>query len=53
VDEDSSLCQTQNQLAETLNVIQAAIFKRLKAMGKVYKEGKWVSYKLKERDIER
>jgi len=42
VDEDP--CQTQNQLAETLNVTQAAISKRLKAMEKVYKEGSWVPY---------
>jgi len=46
-------CQTQNQLAKTLNVTQAAISKRLKAMGKVYKEGRWVPYELKERNIER
>jgi len=25
----------------------------MKALGKVYKEGKWVPYKLKPRDIER
>ena len=51
VDEDP--CQTQKQLAEALNCAQSVISDRLKALGKVYKEGKWVSYKLKPRDIER
>ena len=51
VDEDP--CQTQKQLAEALNCAQSVISDRLKALRKVYKEGKWVSYKLKPRDIER
>ena len=50
---DENPCQTQKQLAEALNCAQSVISDRLKALGKVYKEGKWVSYKLKPRDIER
>ena len=48
VDED--LCQTQKQLAEELNCAQFVISDRLKALGKVYKEIKWVPYKLQPRD---
>ena len=51
VDEDP--CQMQRQLAEALNCAQSVISDRLKALGKVYKEGKWVPYELKPRDIER
>ena len=38
VDEDPY--QTQKQLAETLNCAQSVISDRLKALGKIYKEGK-------------
>ena len=41
------------QLAEALNCAQSVISDCLKAVGKVYKEGKWVPYELKLRDIER
>lgn len=51
LDEDNT--QTEKQLAEALEVTQAAISQRLKAMGKIQKAGKWVPYQLKERDIER
>lgn len=51
LDEDST--QTEKQLAETLEVAQSTISERLKAMGKIQKEGKWVPYQLEERDIER
>ncbi|XP_018399863.1 PREDICTED: zinc finger protein 808-like [Cyphomyrmex costatus] len=50
---DEDLCQTQKQLAEALNCTQSVISDRLKALGKVYKEGKWFPYELKLRDIER
>ena len=49
----------EKQLVEALNCAQSVISDRLKALGKVYKEGKWVSgyelipYELKPRDIER
>lgn len=41
------------ELAETLGVSQQAISKRLKALGMIQKEGNWVPYELKPRDIER
>jgi len=47
VDEDP--CQTQKQLAEALNCAQFVISDRLKALGKVYKEGKWIPYETKRR----
>lgn len=46
-------CQTQNNLAKSLNASQTSISRRLKAIGKVYKVGRWVPYELKEKDIER
>ena len=45
--------QTQEELAESLGVIQQAISKRLKAMGMIQKQGHWVPYELKPRDVER
>jgi len=51
LDEDS--CQTQEELAEILGVTQPAISNRLKAMGMVQKQGNWVPYELKPRDVER
>lgn len=50
---DKDDCQSQIQLANTLNVTQAAISKRLHQMGKIQKEGKWVPYELTERQKER
>jgi len=43
----------QKQLAEILNCAQFVISDRLKGLGKIYKEGKWISYELTPRDIER
>ena len=40
---DENPCQMQKQLAEALNCAQSLIINRLKALGKVYKEEKWVS----------
>lgn len=51
LDKDST--QTLKQLAKALNVTQSTISERLHALGKIQKEGKWVPYELKERDIER
>ncbi|UYV79805.1 hypothetical protein LAZ67_18000711 [Cordylochernes scorpioides] len=51
LDEDSS--QTQEELAETLEVTQQAISNRLKVMGMVQKQGNWVPYELKPGNIER
>ena len=50
LDEDDT--QTQEQLAEALNMTCQGISKRLHAMGKIQKEGKWVPHELTERQIE-
>ena len=49
--EDS--CQTQEELAQSLGVTQVAISLRLKNMGMIQKQGNWVPYELKPRDVER
>ena len=41
------------QFSQALNVTEAAVSKRLHQMGKIHKEGKWVPYELKDRDLER
>ncbi|GBP16737.1 Mariner Mos1 transposase [Eumeta japonica] len=50
---DQDLCQTQQELAGSLGVMQQAISKRLKVMGMIQKQGHWVPYELKPRDVER
>ena len=45
-------CQNQ-ELARSLGVTQQTISKRLKAMGMIQKQGNWVPYQLKPRDVER
>ena len=45
--------QTQEELAESLGVTQQAISKRLKAMEMIQKQGNWVPYELKPRDVKR
>ena len=47
LDEDDA--QTQQQLADQLNVTREAVSIRLKAMGKIQKVGKWVPHALSER----
>ena len=49
--EDS--CQTQDELARSLGVTQQAISNRIKALGFIQKQGNWVPYELKLRDVER
>ncbi|GFW24574.1 mariner Mos1 transposase [Trichonephila clavipes] len=51
LDQDSY--QTQQELSGSLGVIQQAISKRLKVMGMIQKQGNWVPYELKPRDVER
>ena len=48
--EDS--CQMQEELSKSLGVTQQAISKRLKAMGVIQKQGNWVSYELKSKDVD-
>ncbi|GFW17837.1 mariner Mos1 transposase [Trichonephila clavipes] len=47
LDEDDG--QTQEHLAEQLNVDQSIVSRRLKAMGKILKVGRWVPYELTDR----
>jgi len=42
----------QEELAESLGVTQQAISKRLKDIGMIQKQGNWVPYDLKPRDVE-
>jgi len=50
LDEDDT--QTQDQLAKVLNMTRQGVSKRLHAMGKIQKEGKWVPHELTERQME-
>ena len=45
--------QTQQMMAEQLNVTRQAISDRLRAMGKIQKVGKWVPHELYERQMEK
>ncbi|GFW65691.1 mariner Mos1 transposase [Trichonephila clavipes] len=51
LDQDS--CQTQQELSGSLGVTQQAISKRLKVMEMIQKQGNWMPYELKPRDVER
>ncbi|GFX04491.1 mariner Mos1 transposase [Trichonephila clavipes] len=44
--------QTQEHLAEQLNVDQSIVSRRLKAMGKIIKVGRWVPHELTDRLLE-
>lgn len=47
--EDSS--QTQEEVAKSLNVDRSTISRRLKAIEVIHKQGNWMSYELKPRDV--
>jgi len=49
--EDS--CQTLTKLAESLRVDHTTVSKRLKVLGMIQKQGHWILYELKPKDIER
>ncbi|GFT28201.1 mariner Mos1 transposase [Trichonephila clavipes] len=51
LDQDS--CQMQQELSGSLGVTQQDISKRLKVMGMIQKQGNWVSYEFKSRNVER
>jgi len=46
-------CQTQSELAATLNVDRSTVAQRLRAIGMVLKASNWVSHELKYREIHR
>lgn len=48
---DENSCRTQKELALVLNVDQTTIGKRLHAMGKIRKLGKWVPHQLNENQL--
>jgi len=50
---DENSCQTQKKLALTLGVTQQTISYRLKLLGMIQKQGNWVPYELKPRNVER
>ena len=49
---DENDAQTQQQLADQLNVTREVVSICLKSMGKIQKMGKWVPYELNERQQE-
>jgi len=49
--EDS--CQTLAELAESLRVDHTTVSRRLKVLGMIQKQGPWVLYELKPRDVKR
>ncbi|KAG5320195.1 MOS1T transposase, partial [Pseudoatta argentina] len=51
LDEDPS--QTLSELGKILQVDEATVSKRLKGLGMIQKQGHWVPYELKPRDVER
>ncbi|GJQ78436.1 hypothetical protein Trydic_g11555 [Trypoxylus dichotomus] len=48
---DEDPCQTQQELSSVLGVTRQAISKRLHALGMTRKQGTWILYDLKPRDI--
>lgn len=50
---DLDPCQTLVELGKTLQVDASTVSKRLKALGMIQKQGHWVPYELKPRDVER
>lgn len=51
---DEDPCQTLKSIAETLNVDESTVSKRLKLMGIIQKQGRiWLPYELNPRNIER
>jgi len=49
---DENSCQTQKEFALTLRVTQQTISYRLKSLGMIQKQGNWILYELKPRNVE-
>ncbi|GBP89126.1 Mariner Mos1 transposase [Eumeta japonica] len=49
---EENLSQTQKEVALTLEVTQQAVSHRLKSLGMIHKQGNWVPYELKSRNVE-
>ena len=49
---DEDPCETQEEFASALGVTRQAISKRMHALGKIQKQGTWVPYDLKPRDVD-
>ncbi|GBP69257.1 Protein polybromo-1 [Eumeta japonica] len=45
-------CQTLTELGKTLPIDESTVSKHLKVLGMIQKQGHWVSYELKPRDVE-
>ncbi|GBP32113.1 Cytoplasmic dynein 1 light intermediate chain 2 [Eumeta japonica] len=50
---DPDRCQTLTKLGKTLQVDESTVSKCLKILGMIQKQGHWVPYELKLRDVER
>ena len=50
---DEDPCQTQEELALALGVTRQAFSKQFHVLGMIHKQGTWVPYDLKPRDVER
>lgn len=50
---DADRSQTLAELGKTLQVDESTVSKRLKVLGMIQKQGHWVPYELKPRDVER
>ncbi|GJQ72116.1 hypothetical protein Trydic_g3212 [Trypoxylus dichotomus] len=50
---DEDPCQTQQELSSVLRITCQAISKLLHALGIIQKQGTWVPYDLKPRNVER
>ena len=49
---EEGTCQMQEEHAEELAVVHSTVYKRLKAMGMISKQGDRVPYELKPRDVD-
>jgi len=50
---DEDPCRTQTELTKSLGATQQAISHRLKVLKMIQKQGNWVPYELKPKDVER